>query len=188
MILHWIRLFRIPLYSLPDKTHLAMESCIHSRGPINQSPLIRQYLFPARCGRERLNVGASVPLVLWTTTDHVETAAIGCRVERGSTVFAGIRIAERCSRRTAGAASLRGWWSPCTSGTLAPTSAMLRARGKHLADSVDLVALRYGQGQKLKTMAQSVAISHQGAKLHGITRHGQQQFHGYNFPGFQRPG
>ena len=53
---------------------------------------------------------------------------------------------------------------------------------------LNLVPLGDAQGQKFKAVTQSVAISHQGAKLDGKRRHGQCQFHGDDFPRLQFAG
>jgi hypothetical protein len=60
--------------------------------------------------------------------------------------------------------------------------------GQHLADALNLVVLGDAQGQKFEAVAQSVAISHQGAKPDGEWRQGLCQFHGDDFARLQLAG
>jgi hypothetical protein len=65
------------------------------------------------------------------------------------------------------------------------TRCRLGTRGERLTDPSNFFAVGWAQGQKLKAMAQSVAISHQRPEFDGKRRHRQRQFHGYDFPSLQ---
>ena len=60
--------------------------------------------------------------------------------------------------------------------------------GEHLANATNGRALLRAQGEKLKAMVQTLAITHQGAKFQGVGGQGKGKLHGYDFASFQLSG